>query len=48
MSTILDILPAKLHCHFLQQERIQALKKNGSYKSQVLLNIESQLELLLM
>ena len=37
--------PAKLHCHFLQQQ-IQALKKNGSYGSQVLLNKESQLELL--
>ena len=45
-STILAILPAKLHCHFLQQQQIQALKKNGSYESQVLLNKESQLELL--
>ena len=45
-STILAILAAKLHCHFLQQQQIQALKKNGSYESQVLLNKESQLDLL--
>ena len=45
-STILAILPAKLLCRFLQQRQIQALKKNGSYESQVLLNKESQLELL--
>ena len=31
---------------FSPQQQIQALKKNGSYKSQVLLNKESQLELL--
>ena len=34
-STILAILPAKLHCHFLQQQQIQALKKNCSYDSQL-------------
>ena len=45
-STISAILPAKLHCRFLQQQQIQALKKNGSYESQVLLNKESLLELL--
>ena len=45
-STIFAILPAKLHCRFLQQQQIQALKKNASYESQVLLNKESQLELL--
>ena len=45
-STILAILPAKLHCRFLQQQQIQVLKKNGSYESRVLLNKESQLELL--
>ena len=44
-STILAILPAKLHCCFLQQQQIQALKKTGFY-CQVLLNKESQLELL--
>ena len=44
-STILAILPAKLHCRFLQQQQIQALKKSGSYESQVLLNKGSQLEL---
>ena len=31
-STISAILPAKLHCRFLQQQQIQALKKNGSYE----------------
>ena len=45
-STISAILPAKLYCRFLQQQQIQALKKNGSYESQVLLNKESLLELL--
>ena len=45
-STFLAILPTKTHCRFLQQQQIQALKKNGSYASQVLLNKESQLELL--
>ena len=45
-STILAVLPAKLHCRFLQQQQIQVLKKNGSYESRVLLNKESQLELL--
>ena len=45
-STILAIVPAKLHCRFLQQQQIQVLKKNGSYESRVLLNKESQLELL--
>ena len=34
-STILAILPAKLHCRFPQQQQIQALKKNGSYKNQM-------------
>ena len=43
--TILAILPAKLHCRFLEQQQIQALKKNDSYKIQVILNKESQLEL---
>ena len=28
-STIMPILSAKLHCHFLQQQQIQALKKNA-------------------
>ena len=42
-STILAILSTKLHCHFLQQQQLQALKKNASYESQVLLNKESQL-----
>ena len=45
-SKILAILPAKLCCRFLQQQQIQALKKNASYESQVLLNKESQAELL--
>ena len=42
-STILAILSTKLHCHFLQQQQLQALNKNVSYESQVLLNKESQL-----
>ena len=46
ISTILAILPEKIHCRFLQQQQIQALKKNDSYKSQAILNKESQLELL--
>ena len=45
-STILAIFPAKLHCCFLQQQQIQTLKKTGFY-CQVLLNKESQLELLI-
>ena len=45
-STVFVILPAKFYCRFLQQQQIQALKKNGSYESQVLLNKESQLQLL--
>ena len=39
-------LPVKLHCRFLQQQQIEALRENGSYESQVLVNKESQLELL--
>ena len=46
ISTVLAILPEKIHCRFLQQQQIQALKKNDSYKSQAILNKESQLELL--
>ena len=38
--------PNKNLLSFSPQQQIQALKKNGSYKSQVLLNKESQLELL--
>ena len=46
ISTILAILPEKIHRRFLQQHQIQALKKNDSYKSQAILNKEYQLELL--
>ena len=44
-SSILAIVAAKLHCRFVQQQQIKALKKNGSYKSQVLLNKEFQSKL---
>ena len=44
-SKILAIIPAKLHCRFLQQQQIQALKTNDCYKNQVLLDRESQLKL---
>ena len=44
-SSILAIAAAKLHCRFVQQQQIKALKKNGSYKSQVLLNKEFQSKL---
>ena len=43
--TVLAILPAKLHCRFLQQQQIQTRMKNTSYKSEVLQNKESQMEL---
>ena len=45
-STVLVIVPAKLRCHFLQQQQIQALIKNGTYKNQVSMNKECQMELL--
>ena len=44
-SSILAIVAAKLYCRFVQQQQIKALKKNGSYKSQVLLNKEFQSKL---
>ena len=44
-SKILAVIPAKLHCRFLQQQQIQALKTNDCYKNQVLLDRESQLKL---
>ena len=45
-STILVICPAKLHYWFLQQKKIQALKKNSSYQSVILLDKESCMKLL--
>ena len=45
-SAILVIFPAKLHYWFLQQKKIQALQKNSSYQSVILLDKESCMKLL--
>ena len=45
-STIFVIVQVKLHCHIFQQQQIQAVKKNGSSENSVLLQKESQTELL--
>ena len=44
--TIFVIVQVKLHCHIFQQQQIHELKKNGSSENLVLLQKESQTELL--
>ena len=42
-KSILPTVPGNLHCRFLQQQQIQALKKNSFHESPVLPNKESHM-----